>query len=576
MFKPLLLISATVAALAWSATAATAEDAKPKQPVFIVLYSRYSDHSHPRAIEERLSRLLPLVDKMREKYPQSGMSVLVQFSGTTARLIRERAIAGAEEKLLDYQRRGLIEIGYTGEEEPSYLYRPKANLILTETPEERWKAKVEAAEHFLSDFKDPVTGKPFPGLTGGLKLVQDIFGKAVFISGANPNYVAEGGDSFLAHEIRKYSPAAVMTGLPPNDVRRGISNFSASADKFSRMMSPLTDESPEVYWEDGILRLSDASLEDLTSHNTDDSVDTLKKFFGNLDRSHPRVIKLEITSYLRYLTRRADGSVVNDPLEWMYFHPDDPIFPMTMHPLVTQTAIEKGYHNELAVLQWLNEEFFPANPGSRFLSIGELKKMAGPPAPPELSVDEVKKLAADVNQAFAIRPMEASNYIQSGGRFYSLAECFEILAQTLSELDKTKQLPARVKPVRTYGPFEIPNANMGSTVDSFTTDAVIQKAGQIAPRLMNDEWQILPDNVTPVWIDLSGKQVNAAHFMRMMAQSLLDPTPDRVLKTNALQMITAAAFMYPQNTAITEQGLAWTFKPAPLNLEAIAAKPAAQ
>ena len=66
-----------------------AAEPAPVQPVFIVLYSRFYDHSHPRAIGERLQRLLPLLDRLHNKYPESGISALLQFSGTTAQVVSE-------------------------------------------------------------------------------------------------------------------------------------------------------------------------------------------------------------------------------------------------------------------------------------------------------------------------------------------------------------------------------------------------------------------------------------------------------------------------------------------------------
>ena len=185
---------------------AFAADEPSKQPVYIVLYSRFYDHSHQHTTEERIQRLLPLLDRLRQKYPQSGISALLQFSGTVSELMSERN-PGLHfvDKVKDYASRGLVDIGYTGEEEPSYLYRPKANLLLADTPEKRWTAKEEAAEHFLNDFKNPVTGQPLPGLMGGLKRTQEVFGPAVFATGIATMI---GGDTPITHAFRKIRPGS--------------------------------------------------------------------------------------------------------------------------------------------------------------------------------------------------------------------------------------------------------------------------------------------------------------------------------------------------------------------------------
>jgi len=171
--------------------------------------------------------------------------------------------------------------------------------------------------------------------------------------------------------------------------------------------------------------------------------------------------------------------------------------------------------------------------------------------------------------------MEAPNYAQAGGDYFSLAESFQLLAQALASADRSGSLPKQVKLTRMYGPLEIPETNMGLTVASFTVAEVMHAAAQLAPQLANDAWKVVPDNAVPASLQLSGKTVNAAQFLRLMAQACLDPTPDKILKINAVQMFSAATFMYPKNTSMPEQGSGWTFKPAPLRLETTPAHSAA-
>src|SRR5271168_1460743 len=70
-----------------AALMAAAEPAQ--EPVFIVLYSRFYDHSHQHTTDERLQRLLPMLDQLHQKYPQSGISALFQFSGTVSEVMAE-------------------------------------------------------------------------------------------------------------------------------------------------------------------------------------------------------------------------------------------------------------------------------------------------------------------------------------------------------------------------------------------------------------------------------------------------------------------------------------------------------
>ena len=228
-----------------------------------------------------------------------------------------------------------------------------------------------------------------------------------------------------------------MMGLPPSDVRRGIESYGASAAAFSKAISPLPDTSPEVFWEDGALRLSDLSLADNKPHSTDEPVDALKKAFDQLDRSNVRVIALELGSYKRYLAKRADGSVLFDPMEWLYYHPNSPKFPPTMKPFLPDKMVEAGYKNEEAVLNWLLQEYLPANPGSRFLSIRDLEKMAGPELPSEVGWDQIKTLASDFETRFKPYPTRLVDFLHAGDRYFSNAEAFALMAQGLADADKT-------------------------------------------------------------------------------------------------------------------------------------------
>jgi len=530
------------------------------QPVFIVLYSRFYDHSHQHTTDERLQRLLPILEQLHKQYPQSGISALFQFSGTVSQVLyQENAGLHLVDQLKDYSGRNIVDIGYTGEDEPSYLYRPKPDLLLAETPEARWAAKCEAAERFLNDFKNPITGLPVPGLSGGLKRTQEVFGNVTFISGLTRML---GGDSPSMHEARKMNPTAVMCGIPAPDAKRGIEGFGISAERFSQFMSPDPPESPEVFWEDNLLRLSDTSLNDNRPHSTDEGPEALKKVFEKLDRRHVRIVKLEVAAYRRYLTRRADGSVVVDPLEWLYYHPDDPIIPLTMHALVTQTEVEAGYKKDEATLKWLLEEFLPANPGSRFLSVRGLAQMPLA-AESEVSTDQLKELATELNEQFVKLPMQPPDFGRAGGSFFTLAESFDLLAQALAGFDKTGSMPKSVALTPMYGPLTLPN-DMGPTTGSVPVSAVIQAAAQMAPKLANTEWKRVPDNAVPASIQAGPLRVNASQFLRLMAQACLDPSPDKILKVNAVTLSTRSTFMFPKNTAITDQGNSWTFKPAPL------------
>lgn len=544
------------------ATIQAAALAAGSQPVFIVLYTRFYDHSHQYPNNQRVERLLPLLEKLRAKYPNSGIAGLLEFSGSMSQVFLEANDSlHVVDKTKEAAQRGLIDIGYTGEDEPSYLYRPKPDLISADTPEKRWIAQSEAAERFLTDFKDPVTGRPVSGVTGGLKHMQEVFGEASFIQGVSETL---GGDSAVTNEVRKLNANAMMLGVPPSDVRRGIESYGASANAFAQAMSPAPETSPEVFWEDGALRLSNVSLSDNRPRSTDDPIDALKKAFAALDRTKVRVIALEFGSYKRYLVKRPDGSVTWDPMEWLYYHPDSPQFPPNMKPFLGERDVELAYKNEEAVLNWLLGEYLPANPGSRVLSIRDLRKMASPERPSEVSWDQIKTLAGDFETRFKPYPTRLVDYLRAGDQYFSDAEAFELMAEALAAAGKAGAPPASIKPLPVYGPISVPN-DMGPVKGSVTVRDVMQAAAQIAPPLRNTEWKLIPENAIPAYVQVGAIRVNASQFFRMMALACLDLSPDKVLPVSPMTLHSDLMFRYPKNTPIPDQGMGWTLKPAPLH-----------
>ena len=466
------------------------------------------------------------------------------------------------DQIRDASRRGLVDVGYTGEEEPSYMYRPKPDLIAAGTPEQRWTAIAEAAEHFLVDFKDPLTGHPFPGLTGGLKRTQEVFGEAAFVRGVTTPLLLA-GDSAITHEVEKLAPQAMMMGVPAADPRLGIESYGASANGFALGVSPLPQTSPEVFWEDGALRLSLVSKTDMKPHTTDESLDALKKALAGIERSHVRVVALEINPYLRYFRKRADGSVVWDPMEWLYYHPDEPGMPTTMKPFANTDVIQTAYRNEQAILNWLLEEYLPANPGSRFVSARELTRMAGPELSARASWSDVQALAADLDAQFKLHPNRTTDYLRAGDRFFSGAEAFELMAESLAGIKKDGSAPASLTPVAMHGPITVPN-DMGPIRGSVTAREVIEAAAALAPGLRRTEWKRIPENAVPAYVQVGAVRVNSAQFLRLMAQVCADALPDRVLTLNAIEAHSDLSFRYPKNTPLIDQGMGWTLKPARL------------
>jgi hypothetical protein len=79
----------------------------------------------------------------------------------------------------------------------------------------------------------------------------------------------------------------------------------------------------------------------------------------------------------------------------------------------------------------------------------------------------------------------------------------------------------------------------------------------------------MPKNAVPTILRVDGTAVNAAQFLRLMAEALVDPAPDAKLKVRMTYMISGPASVFPRTRGLGDVGAAWTMKPAPLETPAV-------
>ena len=544
---------------------------KAKQPVLILLYTKVTDHINTFKSNERVALLIDKMQAYREKYPQYSPSVELQFSGAVAVVMETQNVSNhLVDRVKQGAARGLVAVGYSGEDEPSYLKHPTPRLLNADTPELRWDARVESTEQFLTEYKDPCTGDPvrLPGLKGGLAKVQEVFGRASFVSGIVPGLL--GGLSPAYHLLSKYDPGAVALGIPNSNPTMVIEGYGPSAEKFATTMSPAASTSPEVYWDDGILRVSIKSLRDSKAHSTDETPAMLKAELEAMNRDTVRVIPIEYSAYARYLAKRQDGSIKYDPLEWVYYHPDTPLQPSSTRGFAGMAEIRAGYKQEDETMKWLMEEFLPANPGSRFVSAADLKEMAASEVGTELTKLEVETMARNLKADFDELFNRMPSFARTGKRFLSLAEAFEVLADSLAAKDHTGSLRASVKVTPIYGPVTIVQ-ELGPHGFEVTAAGVRQAAAGIVAKLRNTEWKSVPDNAVPSHVQVGDLCLTPQQFLRLMVSSYLsaDDIKLDVMTTSAKSI---AMMNYPTNQFDFDASNAWTFVPAPLDLAVTASR----
>jgi len=109
-----------------------------RQPVFIYLYARMGDHVNIELTEDRIRRILPMLERYRKAHPDAHVSATILFSGAVSQALAERnAQTGIKDLVLDYARRGAIELGYDGTDEPTYQRRPVPVFAGAKSPADR-------------------------------------------------------------------------------------------------------------------------------------------------------------------------------------------------------------------------------------------------------------------------------------------------------------------------------------------------------------------------------------------------------------------------------------------------------
>jgi len=573
-----------------------------RQPVLVYLQATITDHVNLDLTEDRLRRLLPMLEKYRKDHPQARVSATLLFSGAASDALQRR---NSQTHIVDfvkgYIKRGVVEPGYDGSDEPTYETRTMLDFSNARTLADRWKAREKAADDILTAARDPLTGAPLSGKSGGLKRMQEVFGEAVYVAGVAPlvnmalrpgaattkaqpvsavpptngapppklvvptTFLEIGSDTETVHEIRRLNSKAVLAGLP-EDNPANLPGFGGGEAGFADLVSPAPETSPEVYWQDNVLRLSEISnpSEEAEEEAHDFgglTAEELKKDLGELNRSRIHVVRVKLADERYYL----DHSLTKDEdyiLKYAYSHPDSPKLPA--ESLRAKADVDAAYAKEQAALAWLADEFMPANPGSRFVSNADLGALAGPSAGYSIPVESFRRAIAEALDKWAINTFPLP-YLRVEDHYLSLADWFQAMTDALAELDRTGKLPESVRVVQVYGPDHTPLGH-GPNVGEVTAASVAHVCSELAGRLRDTSGDP-PNNSIPTSITVDGINMNAAQFLRLMASALVAQSPDSKLRVRMTYLFPGQAQLVPKTRSLTEMGVGWTVKPAPLTLD---------
>jgi hypothetical protein len=576
-----------------SAAAAFAAEAAPKGPIFIYLYARITDHVNLDTTEDRLRRALPMIEKYRKAHPEGHISATILFSGAVSQALADR---NAQTHIVDfvreYIRRGIIEPGYDGSDEPTYKNRPLLDFSNAQTSEDRWLVRAATDEKFLSEAREPLTGAPEPGKVGGLKKMQEVFGAAACITGMtmwknasggiSPDYAPGdphfegktrkapdltgsqpevGGDSELIQVLRRdNSQPSIMFGIA--DTNPGfLPGFRTAREGYGRIMSPISETSPELYWQDNVLRSSETSGT-VSPVRARDGMEAMRAAIGRADRSRVHVIHVELASDQNYLQPAFIDGKEYPPVKYAYNHPESPKAPGDA--LLPSAAVEAAYAKEDGLLKWLVAEFFPSDLGSRAVSNLELLKMAEPSTGFSVSLEGLRAALVDYLKLAGNDTMLPVIF-RAEGHYLSLADMFQVMTDALAEFSRTGKLPESVKVIQVYGPVRLLTGH-GPNIGDVPVESIARVCAKIDGGLHDDSPGKFPKNAIPTSVKVDDIQMNPAQFLRLMAQVLAMPAPTPETKFR-VRMTYAFTFMlgaYPKSRVLNDAGFGWTLKPAAL------------
>lgn len=577
-----------VSALAGILSAGYITAAPASQPVYIYLYARISDHVNLEMTEDRLRHILPMTQKYNQMHPEAHLRATILFSGAVSKALQERnAKTHILDFVKDYLHKGVIEAGYDGTDEPTYEHRPTLVFTDNQSPDECWRLRQKIATETLAEARDPLTGAPAAG-DGGLKKMQAVFGPAACMKGldlalktdrAHGRYFPKGsvpgpipggvttvsgiftevgGDEETLQALRPYNPHAIIFGIPAANPAM-LPGFREAVVHFGDVMSPIPETAPEIYWQDDVLRISEASR----------NVQPVKAFMGaepfkallkQVGRSTFHVIQLELGAQDAYLQPAFAKTAPNAPLKYAYDHPQNANLPS--EDLLPPADIIAAWAKEDELLRWLSDEYFPANAGSRVVDSTDLMKMAGASTGFTVSTASLQAQLIALMNVWHHDTFTPS-YLKVDGHYLSLGEWFQVMADELAEFHRTGKLPRSVKAAKVRGPVYLSSGH-GPNVGEMKLQDLAALCSDMDGPLHDDSSKEIPKNAIPSVLTVNGAKVNPAQMLRMMAQALADLTPQKVIPIKMTYTLADLGGALPKSRPMGYAGFVWTLKPAPL------------
>lgn len=563
----------------------------PEQPVLFYLVGHFTDHVNITLTEDRLRYALDLAERISKETPHSHASVSVLFSGASSQALESRnAQTHLVDAVKDAAQRGLVEVGYDGAEEPTLEKRPSVDFANLEDAGARWKARKIVAEKLLSEQRDPLTGESRPG-TGGLAAMQKVFGPAAYVEGlvltvkgplisgrllpaptradagppGAPAYIPKvgltpevGGDSEAAWLLSRAGFAGLMPGIPNSNPTR-LAGFRDRTRRFGEIIAPAPNTAPELFWQDGILRLSEAAGEVHSLHGSE-GPEALKTMLAKAGRKTVHVIRIEIASADDYFQPAFLKSQDYPPLKYAYAHPTDPL--LRTEVLAGKESIESAHLKEDNLLKWASQQLMSTSAKSGLVSNKDLESMVQPPYA-QVATSDLRDAAREAVAAWGSNTFPRP-FLRVKDRYLSLADQFQLLTDGFAELHRTGNYPPSVTTRAILGPARLLTGH-GPNAGELRVSSLAKKCAEIAGGWRSQEDSGLPNNIIPSWLEVDGINVNPAQFVRILETALVN-LPTEKVPVRMTYMLPEPGGIYPTNRPLSDIGFVWTIKPAPLNL----------
>jgi hypothetical protein len=342
---------------------------------------------------------------------------------------------------------------------------------------------------------------------GGLKLVQQVFGKDVTMMTSHGLESAPEGYAFRKMSNFSFDQPAIPVALHAlkifriGDVAEQVMSIAGTNESLFWYMGRLHskgDETGEASYRPGLLR-----------HK-----------LQTLDRSRPRLLLVGFSN-----VNESDGA---------------------------------------STAQFLQNDFFPSNPGSCWVTGKTLADQFEPEKEYTPSTTDISQLSQLLIQNWQDRPPDL---LPTPARTFSLADTFECLARALAHRHTSLTLPGSVKLHLLYGPVAESGAPLLKQPTHFPSSLIQETATTLV-----NTWNKTAENdrFIPGRITLAQYNVNASEFLYAMALT--------ILATNGATVEVPPAQLFPPYADLLHavfkpksaqplcytQGQLWTVKPVRL------------